>query len=158
MAAESQPLGGLGAKPLEIGPLVLIGPCWPLLISSSVGPYWSLLALLVPSGPIGRISASMHAQLSADQSQRAQARYLIARCNETGGNIGESHEAQEGLIGPQGQLFWGLCPQTPIWSAFSLHMDPFRVHMDPKTHWGPYGPILKFWILGPYIGSSWNPT
>ena len=49
---------------------------------------------------------------------------------------------------------WGLRPQTPIWSAFGLHMDPFWVHMDPKIHWGPFGPILE---LGPYIGSTWDP-
>ena len=67
----------------------------------------------------------------------------------------------QGPIGPnraQGPLFWGLRPQTPIWSAFGLHMDPFWVHMDPKIHWGPYGPIWEFGFFGPYIGSTWDPT
>ena len=39
MEAEGRPNGGLGAKPLEKGPL---GP---------IGPYWALLALLAPIGP-----------------------------------------------------------------------------------------------------------
>ena len=68
---------------------------------------------------------------------------------------------------PYGPLFWRLRPQTPIWSAFGLHMDPKLVHMDP------YGPIWEIeflnpmWSppgtrhrvhLGPYIGSTWDPT
>ena len=68
-------------------------------------------------------------------------------------------------MGPRGLLFWGLRPNTLIWSAFGFHMDPRWVHMDPKTHWdhmAPFG-ILIFWTLyrvhlGPYIGSIWDPT
>ena len=52
----------------------------------------------------------------------------------------------------------GFAPRVPIWSSFGIHMHTKWAFMDPNTCWGPHGPICQLEILGPDMGSTWNPA